>query len=288
MAWHGVPPGALLRAMRPKQWIKNGFVALPALFSEQWSSYGSVAIAIACFCLVSSGVYLVNDVLDRETDRAHPRKRSRPVASGALSIRAALGSAGVLFAAGLVTAAVVEPALAMVLVAYIAINVAYTFGLKHQPILDVIAIAAGFVLRVVAGAVVIEVSISDWILICAGLLALMLGFAKRRGELVTLDDDGAAHRRVLGDYTVGFLDAMLYLTAAVTIASYAIYTTQGVPAEQHLVATLPVVFYGVVRYLWLVICRGEGESPTAVMWSDRPLQICVAVWAALSVILLSA
>ncbi|MEQ8833919.1 MAG: decaprenyl-phosphate phosphoribosyltransferase [Miltoncostaeaceae bacterium] len=280
----------LVAAGRPRQWVKNGFVALPVLFAQRGDDPGSllvVAAAIACFCAASSGVYLINDVLDRAEDRVHPSKRLRPVASGALSVRAALGAAGALLVAALAGGLLITLPFALTLVAYLAVTLTYTVWLKHQVLLDVMAIAAGFVLRVVGGAAAIAVRPSDWILICTGLLALMLGFAKRRGEVLALAGGGADHRRVLADYSVPFLDAMLYLTAGVTVVSYAVYTTTGAPGEAHLVATVPFVLYGVIRYLWLAISRDQGESPTAVIWEDRPLQVCVIAWAALSAVLLA-
>lgn len=282
--------GLLVAAARPKQWVKNGFVALPALFAQEindWTGVAIVVAAVACFCVASSGVYLVNDVLDRQEDRVHPLKRFRPVASGALSPRTALKAAAVLLTAGAIGGLLISWAFLAVLASYAAVSLAYTLWLKHEVLLDVMAIAAGFVLRVVAGAVAIEVRPSDWILICTGLLALMLAFAKRRGEVVALAEKGVDHRRVLADYSVPFLDAMLYLTAGITVASYAIYTTAGSPADHYLVATLPLVLYGVIRYLWLVMCRDMGESPTSVIWTDRPMQLCVALWAALAAILLA-
>lgn len=280
----------LVAGARPRQWVKNGFVALPLLFAQRGDDLELVVVvaaAIACFCAASSGVYLINDVLDREEDRVHPRKSLRPVASGALSVRAALTAAAVLLSLALAGGLFVTIPFALTLVAYLAVSLTYTVWLKHQVLLDVMAIAAGFVLRVVAGAAAIAVRPSDWILMCTGLLALMLGFAKRRGEVLALAARGVDHRRVLADYSVPFLDAMLYLTAGVTVVSYAVYTTTGAPADAHMVATVPLVLYGVMRYLWLAISRDQGESPTAVIWEDRPMQVCVIAWAVLSAVLLA-
>lgn len=283
-------PALILAAMRPKQWVKNGFVALPALFARELDNLDSilvVAAAIACFCLTSSGVYLVNDVLDRQEDRVHPRKRNRPVASGRLSVRLALVAAAVLFVVALGCGVALDPLFALVLAAYAVVSLSYTAYFKHEVILDVMFIAAGFVLRVVAGAAVIRTEPSVWILICTGLLALMLAFGKRRGEVIGLGENGSTHRKVLGDYSVQFLDAMLLLTAGITLASYSIYTATDLPADHHLAVTIPLVLYGVIRYLWLAIYQGEGESPTALIWSDRPLQVTVVLWAILSAIMLT-
>ncbi len=180
-----------------------------------------------------------------------------------------------------------DPLFSLVLACYAAVSLSYTLYLKHEVILDVMGIAAGFVLRVVAGAAVIHTEPSVWILICTGLLALMLGFGKRRHEVISLGEEGARHRQVLSYYSVTFLDSMLQLTAAITLASYAIYTANGVPASKHLAVTLPLVLYGVVRYLWLVKEKGLGGSPTALVWTDRPLQVTLAAWVLLSAAMLA-
>lgn len=281
---------ALVRSLRPKQWVKNGFVVLPALFGRELDSVQSIAaviVAVALFCAASSAVYLVNDVLDRAEDRLHPRKRMRAVASGALSVRAALVAAALLFVLAVATSLLLGWLFTVILVAYAGVSLTYSVWLKHEVILDVMGIAAGFVLRVAAGAAAVETEPSVWILICTGLVALMLAFGKRRGEVLALEDAGVNHRRVLGDYSAAFLEMMLLLTAGVTIASYAIYTATPVPAENHLSATLPVVLYGVIRYLWLALYRGEGESPTALIWGDRGLQAAVVVWFVLSAVLIA-
>ena len=291
----GDPGGAstivlLLRSLRPKQWVKNGFVAAPALFARELGDLGTaatVAAAVLCFCIASSGVYLVNDVLDREEDRFHPEKRLRPVAAGLLPVRTALIAAGVLLGVALGAGLALDPLFGGVLATYMAVSLLYTVRLKHEVILDVMGIAAGFVLRVVAGAAVIRVEPSVWILVCTGLLALLLAFGKRRSEVLSLAEEGVRHRRVLGDYNIAFLDAMLQLMAATTIASYAIYTATGVPATHHLAVTIPLVLYGVVRYLWLVMYREASGSPTALVWADRPLQITIALWVALSATMLA-
>lgn len=282
--------GPLARSLRPKQWVKNGFVVMPAVFARELGNARSavaVGLAVVCFCVMSSAVYLLNDVLDREEDRIHPDKRLRPVAAGQLPVRYALQAAAALGLVALLAALVIDPFFSLVLASYAAVSLAYTVYLKHEVILDVMGIAAGFVLRVVAGAVVIRVEPSVWILICTGLLALMLGFGKRRHEVVSLGEDSVRHRQVLSYYSVTFLDSMLQITAATTIASYAIYTTTGVPASKHLAVTLPLVLYGVVRYLWLVKEQGLGGSPTTLVWTDRPLQITLAAWVALSMTILA-
>jgi 4-hydroxybenzoate polyprenyltransferase len=281
---------AFVESMRPKQWVKNGFVAAPLVFAGDvgdLAQFIRAAVAVIAFCLAASAIYLVNDVLDRDADRLHPRKRNRPICSGRLTVGAALMGSGVLACTAIGLAAALGWRFLLTLLAYLAITIAYTLWMKHAVILDVMGIAAGFVIRVVAGAVAINVTPSPWILICTGLLAMLLGFGKRRHEVITLDDeDRELHRRVLTAYGVPFLDSMLVSTATLTLAAYAIYTVIGTSTEWML-ATLPVVAYGVYRYLWLLIEGDEGGSPTAIAWSDRPIQACVVIWVVMSAAILS-
>jgi 4-hydroxybenzoate polyprenyltransferase len=275
--------------MRPRQWIKNGFVAAPALFAQELGSVGQVGrlvLAVACFCATSSALYLLNDVLDREEDRAHPEKRQRPIAAGLLRMRVALTAAASLGFVALVAALLLDALFALVLVGYATLTIVYTLVLKYEVILDVMSIAAGFVLRVLAGTAVLRVEPSAWILICTGLLALLLAFAKRRHEMLLLAGDRGDHRRVLAQYSPAFIDAMIVLTAGMTLTSYAIYTAIGRPATHHLAATLPFVLFGVLRYLWLVFHKGEGGSPTELVWADRPLLLAVLLWALTAALLL--
>ncbi len=239
---------------------------------------------MATFCLASSATYLLNDVLDRDADRLHPRKRDRPVASGALSVRTALASSILLGAAALGLAVALGWQLVLCVVAYLAITMTYTLWMKHEVILDVMGIAAGFVVRVVAGCVAIDVQPSPWILVCTGLLAMLLGFGKRRHEVITLDEgDRAGHRRVLSDYSLSFLAAMLITTATLTIAVYA--ASGG--TTTWMVITLPIVAYGVLRYLWLLLQHQQGGSPTEIAWTDRPIQGAVVLWVTVSVVVLA-
>jgi 4-hydroxybenzoate polyprenyltransferase len=286
----GEVTAGLVRSLRPKQWLKNGFVAAPALFAREFddvSNVLTVAAAVACFCAASSAVYLVNDVVDRDEDRHHPDKRTRPIAAGIVPVRVALWAAVVLGAVALAAAVALDPWFAAVLAGYVVMSLVYSLALKDEVILDVMWIAAGFLLRVAAGAVVIRVEPSPWIFICTALLALMLAFGKRRCEVHTLEDGGVNHRPVLRNYSVSFLDSMLQITAATTVASYAVYTATGAPADDHLAGTLPFVLYGILRYMWLVIHEGKGSSPTALVWSDRPLQVTIVLWVVTSAVLLS-
>lgn len=272
---------AMLASLRPKQWIKNGFVATPALFGHQLGDPEEVLRVLAgvgCFCAASGGLYLFNDVVDRENDRRHPEKRNRPIAAGLIDVRSALIAAAALVILALAAGLALEPLFFVTLAGYCGLTVLYTFVLKHEVILDVMSIAAGFVLRVLAGAAIVDVRPSVWILICTGLLAILLGFAKRRHETITLSGDRATHRQVLADYSVSFLDAMIIISAGMTLAAYAVYTATGEPGTHHLAATLPFVLYGVFRYLWLVYHRHEGGNPTELVWSDRGLMITVALW----------
>ncbi len=280
---------ALARSLRPEQWIKNGFVGAPLIFADDIFDgplFARAALAVIAFCLASSATYLLNDVLDREADRLHPRKRDRPIAAGHLRVATALTASAVLAVGSVGLGAVIGLRFTLCILAYLAITLCYTLWMKHEVILDVMGIAAGFVVRVVAGCAAIAVVPSPWILICTGLLAMLLGFGKRRYEAVTLDHPQRAHsRRVLANYSGPFLDAMLVSTATLTIAAYAAYTATG-GTTPWMVLTLPVVAYGVLRYLWLLLHAAQGESPTQIAWTDRPIQISVILWIILSIAVL--
>jgi 4-hydroxybenzoate polyprenyltransferase len=282
----------LLISLRPEQWTKNLFVFAGLLFGHRLFDGGSVLLAFgafAIFCALSGAVYLFNDVADRAADRAHPLKRHRPIASGELSPRAALVTAGVLGAAALQSAVLLRPALALVAGAYLAILLLYTTALKHVVIVDVLAIAAGFVLRAVAGAVAVDVPISQWLLVCTTLLALFLALSKRRHELTLLNDTATDHRRILEEYSPYLLDQMVGVVTASTLVAYAIYATSSETAGRlgtdRLGLTIPFVLYGIFRYLYLVHQKRGGGSPATLLLSDRPLLACVALWV-ISVVLI--
>ena len=271
---------SLLLATRPRQWLKNSFVVLPLVFSGNAGSPALIGLTFATFvifCAASSATYLTNDIFDAVADREHPEKRNRPIASGALSRSTAGFAAVVLGLASLVGAVAINWQLLIVVLAYMAVTTAYSIWLKHLIILDIMAIATGFVLRVIGGAEAIDVRPSSWLIVCAGVLAMFLGFGKRHHELAALGHAAPSHRSVLAEYDRRFLDAMLIVTATLTIASYAIYTTSR-PATPWLVATIPFVGYGVLRYLWLVMHEGSGGSPTEMAWTDRPIQLAVVLW----------
>ncbi len=266
---------ALLKAMRPQQWTKNVLLFPALLFSQHlfhWRETVLVCAACAVFCMLSSGVYLLNDLLDIESDRAHPLKRHRPLASGALPVPVGIAACAFLSAGALAAAFWLSTPFAWTAVAYFLLQVAYTVRLKHVVILDVGCIAAGFVLRAIAGGQVIAVTISSWLLICAMLLSLFLALGKRRHELLLLEDGATAHRRILGEYTLDMLDQMISIVTAATVVCYTFYTvapeTVAKFGTTRLVFTVPFVLYGIFRYLYLIHRRQMGGSPEKALLND--------------------
>jgi 4-hydroxybenzoate polyprenyltransferase len=283
----------LFLSLRPEQWTKNLFVLAGLLFGHRLLDPDSVLLAVSAFvifCALSGAIYLCNDVVDREADRAHPLKSARPIASGALSPRTAVIAAGFLGAAALEGAVLVRPALGAVAGAYLILLLLYSSFLKNIVIIDVLTIAAGFVLRAVAGAVAVNVPISQWLLVCTTLLALFLALSKRRHELTLLADGATEHRRILQEYSPYLLDQMVGVVTASTLVAYAIYATSAETAERlgtdRLGLTIPFVLYGIFRYLYLVHRRRGGGSPAALLLADRPLLLCVALWGASVVLIL--
>lgn len=277
--------------MRPRQWTKNLIVFAALVFDLQLDDPGHVlvaCIAFVCFCAASGGVYLVNDLVDREADRLHPRKKDRPIASGRLSERAAIAAAGGVFAGSLLVAALVRPVFALVILAYIVLMLGYSFWLKHLVILDVFAISGGFVLRAAGGAVALAIPISPWLYVCTVLLSLFLAFGKRRNEIQMLEHAAVGHRRNLEEYSVGLLDQLILLTSAATIMAYSLYTftAPNLPTNHAMMLTIPFVLYGIFRYLFLVYTRDEGGAPEQLLLTDRPLQFAVALWALAAVVIL--
>jgi 4-hydroxybenzoate polyprenyltransferase len=271
--------------MRPEQWVKNLFVLAPLLFSQNLFSLvvlGQALAAFALFCLISSSVYLLNDIQDREQDRLHPQKCRRPLAAGEISMRVAFALMMALFLGTLAGGIVLSKAFGLIILGYWLINLLYSIWIKHWVILDVFAIATGFVLRVVGGAVAIQVDMSDWLLICATLLALFLGFTKRRGELELLSKEAKAHRPVLAEYTPPFLDMMIGIVTASTVMSYALYTVSEETVRKfhtrRLLLTLPFVLYGIFRYLYLAYHKNQGEDPTQNLLTDRPMIVNLCLW----------
>jgi 4-hydroxybenzoate polyprenyltransferase len=282
-------PLLLLLSLRPSQWTKNLIIFGALLFSERLLLLdpGSVArslAAFAIFCALSSVVYLVNDVIDRDADRLHPLKRHRPIAAGLVPVSSALLLAGALGVTALALAFWLRPGFGLIGALYLGLLAAYSGPLKHIVIIDVLTIAIGFFLRAAAGAVVLGVTISHWLLIVTILLALFLALSKRRHELVLLADTATSHRRILREYSPYLLDQMISVVTASTLVTYAIYTVSADTVEKFgtslLGLTLPFPIYGIFRYLYLVHQKEGGGSPSDMLLTDRPLLICVALWAA--------
>lgn len=275
----------LLISARPEDWIKNGFVFSALFFSKNLLNSGLLAItvlAFALFCLAASGVYLINDILDRRHDQTHPLKSKRPIASGRLPVAVA-GPCGIFIliiaSAG---AFLLRPGFGFIIVCYVALSLCYSKWLKHLVILDVFSIAAGFVLRVIGGAVAIDVVVSHWLLICTMLLSLFLGFGKRRHEVVALANDATLHRRVLAEYNPVFLDMMIGVVTSATVIAYILYTVSSETIQRfhtdRLVLTLPFVLYGIFRYLYLVYHKNLGGVPGLALLTDKPLLLDIGLW----------
>ncbi len=284
-------PLAAVRALRPKQWVKNGVLLAPLIFAKSIFAEGMLlkaALAVAAFSLMASGVYVLNDWFDREKDRLHPEKRKRPIAAGHLGGAAAIGLIIVCWSVAGYIGSLLSMDFVAVLGGYLALQFVYTFFLKKMVLLDIMGIALGFILRVVAGAVAINVVVSNWLFLCTLLGALFLGFGKRRAELGALED-ASSHRASLADYTVPLLDQMMSISAACCILAYGLYTVSKETVEHvgsdRLKYTIPFAVYAVFRYLFLVHKRGAGGAPEKVLLGDAPILIdtacflAVAAWA---------
>src|SRR5262245_49480159 len=276
----------LFLSLRPGQWTKNLLIFAGLLFGKKLfepHAIGEALIAFAVFCGLSGVVYIVNDIADRESDRRHPLKARRPIASGALPVRTAALAAVVIGAGALIVATTLGRWFTLVAVAYVALQVLYSGPLKHIVIIDVLTLAIGFVLRAVAGAVAVRVEISHWLLVCTVLLALFIALAKRRHEIVLLAGEAATHRPILGEYSPYLLDQMIAVVTASTLIAYIFYTvspeTQAKFGTPWLGLTIPFPLYGIFRYLYLVHRREGGGSPADLLLTDRPLLLCVALWA---------
>jgi 4-hydroxybenzoate polyprenyltransferase len=277
----------LLASMRPEQWVKNLLVLAALVFARRTDDPGAVARALQCllsFVALSSAVYLWNDVHDRERDRVHPLKRRRPIASGAIGAGTALAAAAALAALGGAAAATLSSGALALALAYLLNNVLYTLWLRQEVILDVMSISAGFLLRAVAGAVAVGVSFSPWLLLCTLLLSLFLGLCKRRYEAGLLAGEETSHRRVLSDYSPEFLDQAISLVTASTLIAYSLYTlSPRVQAKLHsseLHWTIPIVLYGIFRYLYIVYHLRGGGDPSRALVTDRPLLASIGLWGA--------
>ena len=276
----------LLRSMRPKQWTKNAIIFAPLVFSQNFLNSTYVAetfVAFLIFCGLSSTVYLVNDLVDIEQDRKHPTKCRRPLASGLLKPRTAVVFMLVLMAAsGFCSLELLNRQFAMVAAAYLLLQIGYSLFLKHVVIIDVFCIAGGFLLRVAAGAVAIDVTFSTWLFFCTILLSLFLALSKRRHELVLLEDGAGEHRKILFEYSTGLLDQMISIVTTATLIAYILYTVSAETVAKFgsdkLKYTIPFVLYGIFRYLYLIYQRNEGGSPEKVLLNDRPILLTVLLY----------
>ena len=283
----------LLASVRPEQWTKNLLVFAGVVFGGRLMEPRADAIAVATFaifCALSGAVYLFNDVADREADQNHPLKRERPIASGQLSTTTAVIAGLVLGIAGVQAAFMIRTDLGFIAATYLALLLAYSAALKHVVIVDVLVIAAGFVLRAIAGAVAVDVPIGHWLLVCTTLLALFIALSKRRHELTLLAEGATEHRRILEEYSPYLLDQMIGVVTSSTLIAYTVYATSADTAVRlgtaKLGLTIPFVLYGIFRYLYLVHQKRGGGSPATLLLADRPLMACVALWAASVIALL--
>ena len=282
------PTRSVIAALRPRQWSKNLLLFAGIVFAAKlgdFSRWGEAAAAFVAYCAASSSAYLVNDLRDAPHDRAHPIKRNRPIARGELSTERALVLAAVLAVAALAIGAALGYVSLLFLVAFVALQLGYSLGLKRIVLVDVSLIAGLFVVRAAAGAAAVDVRISPWLLACTALLALFLGLAKRRGELVLVGAEAAPGRPVLEGYSLRLVDRLLNVVAGSTVLAYVVYTaTAHTPA---MVLTAPFVIFGLARYLMLVHRHELGEEPENVLLSDRPTLACVALWIATSALILA-
>ncbi len=269
----------LIRSMRPRQWPKNAFVFVALLFDRKFFDPASVlptVVAFVLLCLMSGAVYLMNDLADIESDRRHPTKRHRPLPSGRLNPRVAGVAAVVLATISLVAGYFLSRELAVILLLYLLSQIAYTFRLKHVVLIDVLTIAAGFVLRIAAGVAVIDVErFSPWLYIFGGFLALFMALGKRRHELVLLGGEAANHRAILDDYNLDLIDRLQGVVTTSAVVSYSLYTflAEGLPDNHAMMLTIPFVLYGIFRYLYLIHIRNEGGAPEEILLRDRPFQV---------------
>jgi len=275
---------ALIKAMRPKQWTKNGFVFFALVFDKQLflrEPFLRTLEGFFLFCLISSTVYLFNDIADVESDRQHPEKKHRPIASGALPMNVAWGAAILLTLITIPVGYIFSPVFSGILTIYLVINLLYSRWLKHVPILDVLIIAAGFVLRVGAGASLIVVErFSPWLYVVTTLFALFIGFGKRRAEITLLEHGAGSHRKVLDGYTLPLLDQFITIVSGTTIVAYSLYTfsAPNLPENHSMMLTIPFAVYGIFRYLQLIQTGHAAGSPDEVALKDRPIQFTALLW----------
>ncbi len=275
----------LLKSMRPRQWAKNVFVFVALFFDRKLTDPESVLRTLAAFvllCLMSSAVYLMNDLADIENDRQHPTKKNRPLAAGQLSPVVAAIAAAVLAVGSLMAGFILSTGLGWVLLLYLLIQISYTFWMKRVVLVDVLIVATGFILRIAAGVAVIEVErFSPWLYVFGGFLALFMVLGKRRHELVLLGESAGSHRVILKEYNLDLVDRLLGLVTTGAVIAYTLYTflAEGLPANHFMMLTIPFVLYAVFRYLYLIHVRHEGGAPEDIFLRDRPMQISMVLWA---------
>ena len=284
---------AWLRLLRPHQWLKNGFVFVGLLFGHAGADpvkLGQALAAFAAFSLLASAVYVMNDLIDREQDRLHPKKQHRPLAAGTISVGMAVALGAACLVVGGTIAFLFAGSAPWIFLAYVVLNVCYSLGLKHVVILDVFIIASGFMLRILAGTLGLGIAPSQWLLLCGLMLTLFLGFAKRRAELNALPTDSSSHRRVLEHYTEPMLDQFIGIAAVGTVISYALYTVSAETVALHgtrgLIVTVPFVLYGMLRYLWRLHRRSGGGDPVQELLTDPHLLVAIVGWLLLVIALL--
>jgi len=283
---------ALIKTMRPQQWLKNILIFAALVFDGKLGVIPDLvrtSIGFLLFCLVSSAVYIINDLADVEADRLHPKKRYRPIAAGVLPVSVARSAAVVIVGLSFPLAYLLSPSFALVLLSYFLLNLAYSKWLKHVPIIDVFVLASFYVLRVVAGLTIIHVArFSPWLYVVTTLLALYVGFGKRRAELALLADEANSHRKVLDGYTIPLLDQFITIVSAATIGAYSLYTFSAInlPDNHAMMLTIPFAIYGIFRYLYLVQIKQGGGAPEEELFRDRPLQIAIVLWGLAVVLIL--
>ena len=272
--------------MRPRQWLKNTIIFAALVFDRQlsienWPAVLRTFLGFVIFCLLSGVVYIINDIADLEADKQHPIKKNRPLASGELSVNVARGFAIITLLIIIPLSFQLSPAFGIVAVSYLVLNLAYSNWIKNIPLLDVFAIALGFVLRILAGVTLIEVArFSPWLYVVTTLGALYIGFGKRRAELALLADRANSHRKVLDGYTLPLLDQLITIVSGTTIIAYSLYTfsAPNLPNNHAMMLTIPFVMYGIFRYLYLIEVKHRGGAPEEVLFSDHPLQIAIILW----------
>jgi 4-hydroxybenzoate polyprenyltransferase len=283
---------ALLKSMRPKQWMKNILIFTALVFDEkllEWDAFWVTFSGFILFCLISSSVYLLNDITDLEADRQHPKKRNRPIASGSLKVSNARWAVGIILFVSLPLAYLLSPSFCLILLLYLVLNLSYSRWLKHVVIIDVFTLASFYVIRVVAGLTLIEVSrFSPWLYVVTTLLALYIGLGKRRAELSLLSGSAQSHRKVLDGYSLPLLDQYITIVSATTVVAYSLYTfsAPNLPDNHAMMLTIPFAIYGILRYLYLIQNNQGGGAPEEELLSDRPLQVTIIFWGLAVVLIL--